>query len=58
MRNHTVVTTGLFYDATGAGAVSRAESLICEQVAAPGMAKDWQETMVDAKSKLQVAGTF
>lgn len=58
MRNQTVTTTGLFYDATGAGGVSRAELLICEQVAALGMAKDWQETIVNAKSKLQVAGTF
>ncbi|RMC08319.1 hypothetical protein DUI87_14560 [Hirundo rustica rustica] len=56
MRNQTKVTTGLFYDGTGGGGASRAEHLTCEQVAALGMAKDWQETTVNAKSKLQVAG--
>lgn len=58
MRNQNGATTRLFYNATGAGGVSRAERLICEQVAALGIAKDWQETIVNATSKLQVAGTF
>lgn len=46
MRTQTVVTAGLFYDATGG--VSRAEPPFCEQVAALGMSKDWQETPVNA----------
>lgn len=58
MTNDTSAIAGLFYCAAAAGGASRIGPESSERAAAPGVAKGWGETVVNARSVLRVAGTL